>query len=1573
MALKLPELTNIDYTTLDFDGIISLSQKIIRNHPEYFSNIDDFTESNAARMTIELVAYIVDLLADRVDWIANEMTLPTATQKQSVMNLLKIINYRLELPRAASANVTATISSYVDPFLLPARYSVPAKDREGNNSRFELLSKNDDGKYVYEGVGSGYEFDTGFQATPVLSHNDLAFYEGTSRREIFTMTGRNNESVQLSYSRVEEGSIRVWRITRNAGGDITSRRELPIVTSFISPEAQAASGSNLPPLKLEPTENNGVFLVFGERPVVSTFNPGGGDEILVWYRTTNGENGNITRNSINYTTTLMLQGRTVQVQFINSVAGTGGSESESIEHAKRYGPLSLTTVEKTVNPDDFVVLLQRFGGILDAIAYGKSNEPNRIFADYGYNIPPYETWIYPVFNKQGWESLPTYTYRKAFQVTRPYTNHGPLDKELVEFESEVDIQPLKKLASYIQAENYTNVIVSDFYNETQYVPGTDFVIDLEARQLIRLQGGDILPSSIVVVQYFENEQITTTSEINFATGNRQPIPRQPVFPGTATHSWRSDLQKEFAENELSTNDYNYPNGDYRIDYTTSEIVKNETYPFLDSHSSFGTSNTIIDGVNNQFIIAFDGLNRVALNSDQDFKLGAYSGWATIGNGNPQALAPGLYYFKIGVDGGDVFEYEVNLTNSSYLPRELVEAINSNAVRVFDSEPFTNLDVSLFADGFKSPQSPILTFMSKSSGNNSSVALENGTSGQSLFGLNNLSNINLGAGNSIDLLDLTFLSRCTLNSMGLLSSFSGQELPAGFEEKPEIFSKINLNNASSFDFPASQNTVTFEIQGTNLGTWDGSYDVAFTLNSNSSKGRPSGPYNLTTYQGRMDLIQAMQENIDGTLTQDIIEVFWAMGSESNYRVGFRLQDTAGSADPIIKVKTPTSDSALSVLQLSDRQSSRNSNLTEALVSPDSDMTEDFYIRIRLLGAFGDAALIQAKANSATHNNTLSLFGFGLNQKGRGSGILSRTILAESDVIDDGGLLYVFYDSGSSKNNEMAFSISAAPTGDGDYTLIIPPGSYNFSELVDQLNDSLEVAEINGTPTDISNFLVFEKREGLQKLRLIMKSYDTSSTETPNVQILVGAQNEDINTIHKLGFEVEQDMSTYSTIFLHYSGDWVSSAAADQSEERTIFNYLSDKRLISQDYLIKDPRMTSFDVKANVYCAKGFDRKVISNQVKSRIREEFRVDNREFAEPVAITNITKIIEDVEGTIFTNVEYFGKDYQIFKYFLDQSKSAKITAKRPAEPTSERWKSNAAFKITIDGTARNGINNDGEYLITVGNNWTSGDYDSLLNKLQSGDGTTGGIEHAIPLSIGESERNLGSSIKVNHSSGIFSIETLNEGPRVYMKIENPDSIFTNGYQSLSRQTTLLQSQYGQGSTYSITVSIDGGSAVNYEITAPLSGDWPLSQVASQLDAVMPSTVAVGIDDESKIRITSLLGGNQSTINITSGTSGLDLITIVGPLDSPVNGSHGYVSCIDESQDGSFFFGEIVESFGRKEEPTLEENKESYNYKTSIPAVYDEVLFVSDDFYQQGSTDTSDQLHGLIFNFIEFGSDNNG
>lgn len=1585
MAVRLPDLAKIDYTALDFQSIINLVRRLLEDHPDYFVGIDDFQQSNAGRMTIELVAYIVDLLAERVDWIANELTLPTVTQKENAANLLKLINYRLSLPQTASVTVTASITQFIEPFTLPARYRVPATGANGSQLTFELLQKDSKGKYIYEGVGSSYQFNTGNQVAPVLSHNDLVFYEGTSHRELFSMQGINNEFVQLNNNNIEEGSLRVWRIQRNTQNQIVSKRELTIVDSFLSPEAQEASDDGLPPLTLETTGTNSLILQFGEDQVVSTFNSSGNEEIQVWYRTTSGQPGNIGRNAINYTTNLLVSGRNIQISFVNATAGSGGQQAETLQNAKRYAPLRLTTAEKTVNPQDFVVLLQEFGSLINSIAYGKSNEPTDVIDDFGYHIPPFETWIYPLFDKPGWPSFPTYAYQSAFEVGRPYVQYGPVAEETVFFDPNSTLgdaqQRLKLLIDYALNNDYSNIVVYDIERNTTYIPGDDYVVDLESRTLNRLTTGGIDSGQIVVVRYFENDEVADTITVNFASGDEQPIPASPIYPGQTTEAWSINSNRIYHENDVSFNSFNYPTNDYYIDYTTSTIIRKPAEPALDSQITFGTDKDIQDGINNEMIIEFDGLSRTSYNTSHDFRINTFGGWATAGDGQNVGYSSGsTYYFKISKDNGELVEYSMTQslttdTTDVWTPRELVEEIYQNAITVEDSEPFSDSGIILFANSFDDPPSNVVTFISPTRGVTSSITLASGTSGTDLFSQSNFTSLNTGIGENINIFDLALKCRGTLNTLGLCHGFQGQELPLSKEEKPEIYSKSNLLNPSAFELPSGNNQITLTLEGTGGTTFDVSQEITFsTVTIN-------GPYDLTRLQRRLDLIKDMQEDIDSTGTgfneADVVQVFFLPTPPEYYRIGFRLIDTdSTTVDPFITITDGTSNARI-LLQFSDGQTSEDIesiNLVDARVSPRSDLSSDFYLRLQMLDASGEAAFIQVQSDNALHNNTLSLLGMEDNQFQSGTSILSRILPSIYEVIPDAGTTEYTITTGV--DDQFNLNIVSPPSGfsDGDYEVTIASGTYNFKQLINAINTAFTTTDYQGAPTDISEFIKCEKSYGSNSIRFVMTDFNEDATEPPDVTIN-DDNDEDIGiaTIDKLGFRIGESMSNFSSLHLHYAGDWISDEATDTSEAASIEIFLENKRLICQDYIVKDPALVAFDIKGTVYVSRGFDLNVVKNQVINEIRANYTINEREFADSVAISRILRIIDETEGVQYTVVDYFGKDYQAFQAHQNHDKTAAITALDTADFVVDRWDEKSAFKVTIDGSATpGGQNYDGSYLVVIGNSWSNRDYDSLLDALRNGDGLTGGLAHATPLQMGGVETNLNLALDTSQNSGIFVIKSKNEGTSTSIKIEVPDNINTLGYQNFSRETEVLENEYGSNGTYSIVVEIDGDGGSNYEITSPSSGDWPLYVIADQLDDALPPTAIAGIDKEGKIRISSILGGDQSTIDISSGTTGTDLLSILDDEETPVDGNSGYIDAIsnNKSEGGSLNLIEkdtqSLTTYGLPDDPEITSDENAYNYKTEIPAKYNEILFVNDDYYLNDVQTVEAQTHGIILNFVE-------
>jgi hypothetical protein len=81
--------------------------------------VSDFTESGLGAVILELVAYVGDQLSFYLDRQVNEMFLPTAAQRESVLNLVNLIGYVPRSTSAAVAPIRATLNIVqVDPTVI---------------------------------------------------------------------------------------------------------------------------------------------------------------------------------------------------------------------------------------------------------------------------------------------------------------------------------------------------------------------------------------------------------------------------------------------------------------------------------------------------------------------------------------------------------------------------------------------------------------------------------------------------------------------------------------------------------------------------------------------------------------------------------------------------------------------------------------------------------------------------------------------------------------------------------------------------------------------------------------------------------------------------------------------------------------------------------------------------------------------------------------------------------------------------------------------------------------------------------------------------------------------------------------------------------------------------------------------------------------------------------------------------------------------------------------------------------------------------------------------------------------
>lgn len=513
----LIQLPSISYTSLDFDTIVTDVKNLIRQHPEYNQDYDDFLETNAGRMFIELMSYVVEKLASRADWIAQEMFISTATQRQSLINILKLINHRPALPRAAKVNVKGKITKWNESFQIPKRETIIGLDTNGNAIRFECIDMASDGKPNYD---YQYLVNTGTSDNRIYEFFNIPFYQGTTYTEdqIF-MDGTDNEKYILEQFPVIENSVRVFSYETGS--------EFPEVKSFISPEAQQNELSEiekLPPYMVEIDAKNRATIVFGPSSIVKI--PTRGQRINIMYRVGGGIKTNIVAGAINTTKTYSLSnGTRVTILFNNPESGFGGTDEEKIEDAKLTAPISLRSANKTVTHEDYVVHLEDSPLVMHANVVGKENEPDEIYAEYGYNLPPLETWIFVCPQRDNYNSIDPFYFNKYLKIGRPYDIYKIFDSEEISFSNTIQKVYLKKSRKYLGNPVY--IIPSGNYISSPYSEDTDYTFDEVTGSVTRTStadGGNIPAGSVtLLVNYVSDQSVSDFRQhtvLSFGTNDR---------------------------------------------------------------------------------------------------------------------------------------------------------------------------------------------------------------------------------------------------------------------------------------------------------------------------------------------------------------------------------------------------------------------------------------------------------------------------------------------------------------------------------------------------------------------------------------------------------------------------------------------------------------------------------------------------------------------------------------------------------------------------------------------------------------------------------------------------------------------------------------------------------------------------------------------------------------------------------------------------------------------------------------------------------------------------------------------
>ena len=614
MAQKqLLQLPKTQFSGLEFSNILEDVYNLVRENPDYNESWDDFLSSNAGVMLTEIFAWITDQLATRIDWVVNENFIGTATQRESIINLLKLIGYKFKLPVAAEVPVDVSFLADVGTFTFTDGYNVStgtytpktitAKDKKGNTKFFEAV--------YYDSSVQEYIYETTVEVdTSTSTEYTVNFYEGQTKIENFVSITNQGQVFSLSENPVIRNSIKVFLIENL--GTVESpnyqQTELLEVDSFLNLKAQqelnADGTTNEIPYVINVLEDDAVEVAFGSASLISDIDRrlSEGSDIRIIYRIGGGIDGNIARHAISYSEEI-----DTTITYVNKTEGVGSEDSETIEHAAYSGPLQIKTAGKTVTEEDYDIILSSFVNVLLSKAYGHNNIPSDFYSKYGIYISPLEVLNFVIMKKSGWEEVPTSKYK--------YANWGTFN-----------------------LENYFNekIAFNDGVFGTPLVVNSNSTLKLSEEYDHDNQGGRVFRNYMVI------STPTGWKESIFIENPDNADVLDPLLDtGELTGDYLDYIANPDLKASLTTVDYDSEDHQLLENITPHFITDNDSDPYFygDYNESGLPKQEITEDINAYF------------QSKKDVSLGVYIGASGDPNADPNLL-------NLNIDGHG--EVEVNL-------------------------------------------------------------------------------------------------------------------------------------------------------------------------------------------------------------------------------------------------------------------------------------------------------------------------------------------------------------------------------------------------------------------------------------------------------------------------------------------------------------------------------------------------------------------------------------------------------------------------------------------------------------------------------------------------------------------------------------------------------------------------------------------------------------------------------------------------------------------------------------------------------------------------------------------------
>lgn len=348
------ETPRIDYTDKDYS---SLRRAMLEFAELRLPEWTDRSQADFGMLMVDLFAYVGDVVLYYQDRIANELVLDHATERRSIINLLRLIGYELAAPTAATADLDLELDPAVPLVTIPkGTVFTSAGPSEQTFEYLEPTLTIDLASDQVERPPTGVVGPVRYRGLPV-HHGE------TVPTLVFgSSTGEPNQAFPLLHRGVIVDTI-FLEVDEGAGWVRWDRRDT--LLHDYGPDGRirlSAPDARHYYVRVDEALVSYVHFGDGELGMVP---PRGVNNIRATYRVGGGASGNVPPGTIK----VLPNPAVVGLEAVTNPAGAvGGADAEANSHAVRFGPRAFRSRERAVTVSDHEAMAHKAGGVAKAKA-----------------------------------------------------------------------------------------------------------------------------------------------------------------------------------------------------------------------------------------------------------------------------------------------------------------------------------------------------------------------------------------------------------------------------------------------------------------------------------------------------------------------------------------------------------------------------------------------------------------------------------------------------------------------------------------------------------------------------------------------------------------------------------------------------------------------------------------------------------------------------------------------------------------------------------------------------------------------------------------------------------------------------------------------------------------------------------------------------------------------------------------------------------------------------------------------------------------------------------------------------